>query len=153
MLLSHEKWGNPSICNVDGPWKHYAKRNKSYRERQILYDLIVCGILKKKTNPNLEKKGQTYGYQKQRWGEGSWRKVIKRHRFPIIRQAVGDVTYNRMTRADIAESYIRKLLRAWILGVVITKRNFPPFFSSLFIVSVYERLDVSWTYCGNHWHL
>lgn len=33
-----------------------------------------------------------------------------------------------MTRADTAESYIRKLLRAWILGVVITKRNFPPFF-------------------------
>ena len=56
MLLSHEKWGNPSICNVDGPWKHYAKRNKSYRERQILYDPIVCGILKKKT-PKFREKG------------------------------------------------------------------------------------------------
>ena len=45
-------------------------------------------------------------------GRRNWRKVIKRHRFLIIRQAVGDVNYNTMTRADTAESYIRKLLRA-----------------------------------------
>lgn len=57
MLLSHEKWGNPSIFHVDGPWKHYAKRNKSYRERQILYDLIVCGILKKKKQTQIREKG------------------------------------------------------------------------------------------------
>ena len=32
--------GNPAICNnMDGSWGHYAKWNKSDRERQILYDL------------------------------------------------------------------------------------------------------------------
>ena len=40
ILLSHEKEGNPAICdNVDGPWGHYTKWDKSDRERQILYDI------------------------------------------------------------------------------------------------------------------
>lgn len=30
---------------------------------------------------------------------------------------------------------------------------FFPFFLVFFIVSVYEKLDVSWTYCGNHYRL
>ena len=44
-------------------------------------------------------------------GEGSWRKVVNRPGFSIIRQVVGDGAYNRMIRADTAESYRRKLLR------------------------------------------
>lgn len=37
----------PFANNIDGPWGFYAKQNKSrHRERQIPYDLIICGILK-----------------------------------------------------------------------------------------------------------
>ena len=33
ILFSHEKEGYPAICyNLDGPWKHYAKWNKSQKE-------------------------------------------------------------------------------------------------------------------------
>ena len=32
---------------MDGPWEHYAKLNKSDRERQILYDLTYMWNLKK----------------------------------------------------------------------------------------------------------
>ena len=39
ILLSHKKEWNPAICdNVDGPWKYYAKWNKSDGERQVPYD-------------------------------------------------------------------------------------------------------------------
>ena len=48
ILFSHEKEGNPDICNnMDGPWGHYAKWDKSDRERQILYDLTYMWNLKK----------------------------------------------------------------------------------------------------------
>ena len=40
ILFSHEKEGNLGVCsNADEPGGHYAKWNKSDRERQILYDL------------------------------------------------------------------------------------------------------------------
>ena len=40
IVFSHEKEGNPSICdNTDGSRGHYAEWNKSDRERQVLYDL------------------------------------------------------------------------------------------------------------------
>ena len=40
ILFSHDKDGNCAICdNLDESWGHYAKWNKSYRERKILYDL------------------------------------------------------------------------------------------------------------------
>ena len=46
--FSHEKEENPAICdNMDGPWGHYAKWDKSHRERQILYDLTETWNLKK----------------------------------------------------------------------------------------------------------
>ena len=42
MSFSHEKKGNPAIChNMDGPWGHYVKWDKSDREGQILRD-ITC---------------------------------------------------------------------------------------------------------------
>ena len=37
ILFHHEKEGNSAICNnMDGPWGHYVKWNKSDREGQIL---------------------------------------------------------------------------------------------------------------------
>ena len=40
LLLSHKKEWNFAICsNMDGLGEHYAKWNKSDRERQILYDI------------------------------------------------------------------------------------------------------------------
>ena len=40
ILLSHKKEGTLTLCNsMDGPGAHYAKCNKSVRERQIPYDL------------------------------------------------------------------------------------------------------------------
>ena len=40
ILFSHKKEGNLAICdNMNEPWEHYVKWNKSDRERQILYDL------------------------------------------------------------------------------------------------------------------
>ena len=36
---------NLAICNnMDGARVYYAKRNKSIRERQILYVALICGI-------------------------------------------------------------------------------------------------------------
>ena len=44
----HKKKGSPAICkNVNEPWGHYAKRNKSDKERQVLYDLSYMWNLKK----------------------------------------------------------------------------------------------------------
>ena len=38
ILFRHKKEGNSAIWNnMDGPWGHYAKWNKSDRERQLLY--------------------------------------------------------------------------------------------------------------------
>ena len=48
-LFSHKRQGNPTIYNnVDGPWSHYTKWNKSDRERQILYDLTYMWDLRNK---------------------------------------------------------------------------------------------------------
>ena len=45
ILLSHEKEGNPAICdNVDGPWGHYVKWKKPLRQRKtnpVWYHLDV----------------------------------------------------------------------------------------------------------------
>ena len=40
ILFSHEKEGPLATFDLmDGPWGHYAKWNKTDRERQIPYDL------------------------------------------------------------------------------------------------------------------
>ena len=40
ILLNHKKEQKFAICdNIDKPWGHYTKWNKSDRERQILYGL------------------------------------------------------------------------------------------------------------------
>ena len=43
ILFSHEKEGNPAICNnMDGPWGHYAQWNKSKKKDKIVwYHLYV----------------------------------------------------------------------------------------------------------------
>ena len=38
--------------NIDGPWVHYAKWNKSNREKQVLYDLTCMWNLKTKIKLN-----------------------------------------------------------------------------------------------------
>ena len=38
-IIHHKNEENPATCdNMGGPWGHYAKWNKSDRERQMLYD-------------------------------------------------------------------------------------------------------------------
>ena len=50
ILFIHEKGGYLVICdNMNGPWTHYAKRDKSDRERQVLYDTTsMCSLNKLK---------------------------------------------------------------------------------------------------------
>lgn len=44
-IIHPEKDENPTICDrMDGPWENYAKCNMPDTERQILYDLLICGI-------------------------------------------------------------------------------------------------------------
>ena len=51
IILSHKKEWNLSTCNsMDGLGGHYAKWNKSDRERQILYDITHMWNLKNTTN-------------------------------------------------------------------------------------------------------
>ena len=61
----HKKGRYPAICNnMDGPWVHYAKWDKSDRERQILY------IITYMRNPP---KNQSYKKQRVRWWlPGDW---------------------------------------------------------------------------------
>ena len=62
-----EEWILAICNNMDGPWGYYANWNKSDRERQIPYDLIIMWNLKKiKTHRYREQIG---GYQKWRVGE------------------------------------------------------------------------------------
>ena len=48
ILLTHEKEGNPVICNnVDEPGGHYAEWNEPDREGQILHGITYMWNLKK----------------------------------------------------------------------------------------------------------
>ena len=47
ILLGHENWQNLTICDsMDGPKGYYDKWKKSFRERQIPYIPLTCGINK-----------------------------------------------------------------------------------------------------------
>ena len=68
--------------------RHHAKRNKSDRQRKILYDLTYMWNLKKKEkrNPptsNSCKKRSDVVIRGGRLVKGKWRKVIKRYKFPL----------------------------------------------------------------------
>ena len=57
ILLSHEKERNLDICNnMDRLPGHYAKWNKSDRERQYHIISLMCGVLKTKTKNNQNNK-------------------------------------------------------------------------------------------------
>ena len=51
-LLSHKKeWNNAIWSNVHGPRDYHTKWSKSYRVRQILYDMIhVWNLIKNDKN-------------------------------------------------------------------------------------------------------
>ena len=69
ILLGHKKELYFAICsNMDVLGEHYAKWNKSDRERQILYDIIYIWNLKKYNKlVNITKK-QTHRYREQTSG-------------------------------------------------------------------------------------
>ena len=48
ILLSHKKEWNNAICSsIDGPRDCHTERSKSYREREISYDITYMRNLKK----------------------------------------------------------------------------------------------------------
>lgn len=63
-------------------------------------------------------------------GKDNWKKVFfRRHNLPVMTQiSPRHVTHNMMARANTALQYTEKLLREEILRLLITRRNFPPFF-------------------------
>ena len=64
ILFSHKKEGSLDICSImDGTWGHYAKWNKSDKERQISYDLIYMWNLKNQR----QKSPQTPPLQRTGW--------------------------------------------------------------------------------------
>ena len=56
-IISYKKELNLAICNnMDGPWGHYAKWNKTDRERQLPYNFTYTWNLKnKRTNKTKQK--------------------------------------------------------------------------------------------------
>ena len=69
ILLSHNKEWNLAICsNTDGLGGHYAKWNKSDRERQMLYDITYMWSLKKYNKlVDITKKKQTWIQKTNEW--------------------------------------------------------------------------------------
>ena len=75
-----KKKANLVICiNIDGPQGHYAKWNKSDRERQIFIILIMCGIYKinwthrnKEQVDSCQRQGvEVNGWNAWRWSKGA----------------------------------------------------------------------------------
>ena len=59
MILSHKTEWNLAICShMNGLRRHYAKSNKSDRERQILYDVTYIWNLKNKMNEYNKKRSR-----------------------------------------------------------------------------------------------
>ena len=58
-IIQTLKEGNPAFSNnIDEAWGHYAKWNKSDREKQILYDITYLESKMQQTS-EYNKKGQT----------------------------------------------------------------------------------------------
>ena len=55
----------------------------SQTEKDILYDPTYMWNLKNEQTDR--KRGQMWDYQRWRRVEGDWRKVVKRHKLPVIR--------------------------------------------------------------------
>ena len=45
-LSDKKEWNCAILSNMDGLEGHYVKWSKSDIERQILYDILICGIQK-----------------------------------------------------------------------------------------------------------
>ena len=39
-----KEWNNAICCNMDGPRDYHTKWSDPDRERQITYDMLICGI-------------------------------------------------------------------------------------------------------------
>ena len=46
-IFNHKKQGNPAICNMDGPRGHYAKWNKSEKDKYHMFHSNVESEKKK----------------------------------------------------------------------------------------------------------
>ena len=113
MWCTHTQWNsiqpwkqrNPAACyNWGETWRHYAKWNKSGRERQMLYDLLYMWDLKML---NSEK-------QRVEWwlpgaGRGENREVlIKKYRLPLTKVTnSGDLIPSIMIIVNDTIAYIR----------------------------------------------
>lgn len=76
------------ICyNVDGPWGHYAKWNKSDVEKQILYDFKYMWNIKNQTHRNGD---QIDGFQEEGQGNGGKKWTPRTQTFSYKKS--GDVT-------------------------------------------------------------
>ena len=92
-ILFRHKEGNLDYCNnMNGLWRHYAKYNKSDRERQILYNFTyMCNLkkeqLKMKQMSNKQSScTQIRGYQKQGVTEWvKWEKRVKKYKLSAIK--------------------------------------------------------------------
>ena len=98
ILFSHEKERNLAIYdNMVGTWGHYAKWNKSDRERQILYVLTYMWNLK---TPNSE--AQTVEWWLPGVGVGGkWGDIGHGYKLDILRwTGSGDLLYNMVITAN-----------------------------------------------------
>ena len=81
ILFSHDKDGNCAICdNLDESWGHYAKWNKSDRERQITARCHLYVESKKEKPREISKVVVIRG-----WEVGKWEMLVKGYRLPGIR--------------------------------------------------------------------
>ena len=80
---------------MDELWGHYAKLNKSVRERQMLYDLTyIQNLKKKKKNPEFYRYREQTGSLVvarggQRVGGGQMDGGSKMHKLLVIKQVLG----------------------------------------------------------------
>ena len=97
---------------MDEPGGHYAKYNKSDRERQIPYDLTHMGNLKNKhKHKQTNKKHHAHKYGEQICGchrqRVKWVKGVKRYKLSLVKQITpGDVTNSMATVVNNTVLYI-----------------------------------------------
>ena len=83
---TQKKHGNPTICDsMDGPWRCYAKLNKSERKPNAVWFHLYMGP-KQTDKHQIQEKRSDWWLSKVGGDEGRiWRKVIKRYKLSVIR--------------------------------------------------------------------
>ena len=121
ILFSHEKEGNPAICNnLGGPWGHYAKWDKSDRERQILHDFTYMWNLKELNSKR--QRGEWWLPGPGAGGLGLM--LVKEHNLAVRRWvSSGDLTYSMVSIGNDTVLYISKLLWDQRINVLPTKKE------------------------------